>query len=145
MDFHYYFQLDFQSILIGVSLKFPLEISNGFSMGYISISLEFPSKIHWNLNIISIGFSLFLHWNFYWILIGFPMDFLWNFHEIVRKTLILVSKHKTERQKISTCNRLSQTTTYYHGLPETATDCQRLTKHTTDYQRLRGSCTKKNS
>ena len=44
MDIHYYFQLDFQSILIGVSLNFPLEISTGFSMGYISISLEFQPK-----------------------------------------------------------------------------------------------------
>ena len=38
------FYMDFQSIIIGVSLKFPLEISNGFSMGYISISLEFQPK-----------------------------------------------------------------------------------------------------
>ena len=53
MDFHYYFQLDFQSILIGVSLNFPLELSTGFSMGYISIAnptdsssiFTFPSSV----------------------------------------------------------------------------------------------------
>ena len=112
MDFHWYFiefQLDFQSISIGISLIFPFEYNLKFQLDLQLTALvfhwncywiptRFPMDFHLNVIEISTGFSidptgipLKLLLNSNWISDGFPfefhrnlypIDYLWNFIEI---------------------------------------------------------------